>query len=108
MAVPAINLTIDKGTTFSTSLKLKENGAPINLVGYTLIAKMRKHYDASSYYEFSVTSPSPSQGLITVGMASSITDTIPTGRYFYDLLITFNGVTSKAFEGNVLVKGTAS
>lgn len=108
MAVPAVNLTIDKGVTFSTSIKLKKDGASINLTGYTLAAKMRKHYDASSYYAFTVTSPSPSQGLVNVGMASSITSTIPVGRYVYDILITYSGTTTKAVEGTILVKGTAS
>lgn len=108
MAVPAVNLTIDKGVTFSTSIKLKKDGAPINLTGYTLTSKMRKHYDASSYYTFTVTSASPSTGVVNVGMASSITSTIPTGRYVYDLLITYSGTTTKALEGSIIVKGTAS
>lgn len=108
MAVPAVNLTIDKGTTFSTSIKLKRDGAPINLTGYTLSAKMRKHYNASSYYTFTATTASPTQGIVTVGMASSITSTIPEGRYVYDLLITYAGTTSKAVEGTIIVKGTAS
>ena len=108
MAVPAVNLIIDKGTTFSTSIKLKKDGAALNLTGYTLSAKMRKHHGASSYYSFSAISPSPSQGLVTVGMASSITSTIPVGRYVYDLLITYAGTTSKAVEGTIIVKGTVS
>ena len=108
MAVPAVNLTIDKGTTFSTSIKLKKDGAVLNLTGYTLSAKMRKHYNASSYYTFTATSPSPTQGIVSVGMASSITSTIPVGRYVYDLLITYSDTTTKAVEGTVIVKGTAS
>ena len=108
MAVPSVNLTIDKGTTFSTSIKLKRDGGALNLTGYTLSAKMRKHYSASSYYSFTATSPSPTQGLVNVGMASSITSTIPVGRYVYDLLITYSGTTTKALEGTVIVKGTAS
>ena len=108
MAVPAVNLTIDKGTTFSTSIKLKQDGSPINLTGYTLSAKMKKHYNASTSYTFTTTSPSPTQGIVNVGMASSITSTIPVGRYVYDILITFTGTTTKVIEGTVIVKGTAS
>jgi len=108
MAVPSVNLTIDKGTTFVTSLKLKQDGAPINLTGYTLSAKMRKHYNASSYYSFTVTPVSPTQGIVNVGMASSITSTIPTGRYVYDVLITYSTTVNKVVEGTVIVKGTAS
>jgi hypothetical protein len=108
MSVPAVNLTIDKGTTFSTSIKVKRDGAALNLTGYTLSAQMRKHYNASSYYTFTTTSPSPTQGIVNVGMASSITSTIPVGRYVYDLLIAYAGTTIKVVEGTIIVKGTAS
>jgi len=108
MAVPAVNLTIDKGVTFSTSIKVKQDGAPINLTGYTLSAKMRKHYDASTYYTFTTVSPSPNLGLVNIGMASTITSTIPVGRYVYDLIITSSGTTTKVVEGTIIVKGTAS
>lgn len=109
MAVPAVNIVIEKETDFSTKFKLKRDGAPINLTGYTFSSKLKKHYSSTSSYEFSINAIVPySSGIISVGMASSITATIPVGRYFYDILITSNGVTTKVIEGNVLVKGTAS
>lgn len=108
MAVPSVNLTIDKGTNFVTSLNLKQDGAPINLTGYTFSSKLKKHHNASTFFPFTITAVSPSSGLINIGMASTITSTIPTGRYVYDVLITYSGVTSKVVEGTVIVKGTAS
>jgi hypothetical protein len=41
-------------------------------------------------------------------MASSITSRLNTGRYVYDVLVTFAGSTTKVIEGSILVKGTAS
>ena len=108
MAVPSVNLTIDKGVTFLTSLKLKKDGAPINLGGYTCTSKMRKHYGASTSYPFTVTVVSPLEGTINIGMASTVTSTIPVGRYVYDVLVTFSSTTSKVAEGTVIVKGTAT
>jgi hypothetical protein len=109
MAVPAVNIVIEKGTDFSTNFKLKKDGAPINLTGYTFSSKLRKHHSSTTAYNFSVSGKSPlTSGIITVGMASSITSTIPSGRYVYDVLITIEGVTTKAIEGNVLIRGTAS
>jgi hypothetical protein len=113
MAVPVVNLSIDKGVTFSTNIKLKKDGAAIDLTGYTFSAKIRKHYGASSYYPLNVSAVSPvSLGIVQIGMASTITSTLPVGRYVYDLLITYSvGITtttSKALEGTVIVKGTAS
>lgn len=108
MAVPAVNLTIDKGTTFSTSIKLKKDGAPLNLTGYTFSAKLKKHYGASTFYSFSVTSPSPTTGIVNIGMASTVTSTIPVGRYVYDLILTHDSIITKGLEGTIIVKGTAS
>lgn len=109
MAVPAVNILIEKNTDFSTSFKLKQDGAPINLNGYTISSKMRRHHSASTSYEFVVTVLSPTtSGLIKIGMASSITSQIPSGRYVYDVLATYSGTTTKVIEGTALVKGTSS
>ncbi len=113
MAVPVVNLSVDRGATFSTNIKLKRDGAPLDLTGYSLSAKIRKHYGASTYYPLSVVASSPnSLGVVQIGMSSTITSTIPVGRYVYDLMISYNTgvttVTSKAVEGTVIVKGTAS
>jgi hypothetical protein len=109
MAVPSVNLTIDKGVDFSTSLKLKTDGGIINLTGYTYTAKLRKHYDANSYYTFLVTPLTPyNAGVVKLTMSKVTTAQITTGRYVWDLLITYSGITLKAAEGTVIVKGTAS
>jgi hypothetical protein len=109
MAVPAVNIVIEKGTDFTTNFKLKKDGAPLNLTGYTCVAKMRRHYSATTHYDFTATPLDPfSLGIVRVGMANSITSTIPVGRYVYDVLITYSGTTTKVIEGNVLVKGTSS
>jgi hypothetical protein len=47
-------------------------------------------------------------GIVRIGMASTITATIPSGRYVYDVLATSSGTTIKVIEGTVIVKGTAT
>jgi hypothetical protein len=74
---------------------------------------MRKHYSSSTYYNFNVSATSPlSSGIVKIGMASTVTSTLPVGRYVYDLLVTYTSgittITSKALEGTVIVKGTAT
>lgn len=109
MAVPAVNLTIEKGADFITTLKLKTDGAPIDLTGYTFSAKLKKHFGASTSYSFTVTPLTPfSNGVVRVGMAKTTTSQIPTGRYVWDLLISLSGTTTKASKGNVIVEGTVS
>lgn len=109
MAVPAVNIVIERGTDFLTNFKLKQNGSPLDLTGYTFSSKMRRHHTSSTSYSFTVTPIAPyTNGIVRIGMASSITTSIPSGRYVYDILATFVGSTTKVIEGNVLVRGTAS
>jgi hypothetical protein len=109
MAVPAVNIVIDQGVDFATVFKLKRDGSAIDLNGYSFSAKMKKYYTSTTHYDFTVTpSITLTDGVINVGMAKSITSSIPTGRYVYDILITIYGTTVKAIEGNALVKGTVS
>jgi hypothetical protein len=113
MAVQVINLSIEKGTDFSLTLTLKANGAPIDLTNYTFNAKMRKYFGASNYYSFLITKEQPyTSGKVKIGIASSISSTIPVGRYVYDVLATSGigstAITSKYFKGNIIVEGTSS
>jgi hypothetical protein len=110
MAVAGVNLTIERGTDFSVSLKLKTDGSPIGLSGYGVSSVMRKHYDAAVGYAFSTTILEPStSGVVRFEMHNTLTSQIKPGRYVYDVLVTdFNGKVRKASEGNVLVKGTAT
>lgn len=108
MAVPVVNLSIDQGTRFSTSLKIKLDGGALNLSGYTFSSKLKKHYAATTSYPFTVSIASTTSGIINIGMASTITATIPPGRYVYDVISTTSGVASKVIEGTVIVKGTAT
>lgn len=110
MAVPSVNLTIDKGTTFSTSLKLKLDGASVNLQNSSFSSKMKKHYSSTTSYPLSVTIVDSSNGIIRVGLASTASSIIPEGRYLYDVLYTNTNTLStvKVVEGFVIVRGTAS
>lgn len=109
MAVPSVNIVIEKNTDFSTNFKLKKDGALLDLSLYTFTSKLRKHYTASSSYNFTVTPIAPlTGGIVRIGMASTITATIPSGRYVYDVLATSSGTTIKVIEGTVIVKGTAT
>ena len=109
MSVPAVNIVIEKGTDFSTTFKIKKDGAALDLTGYTFSVKLRKHYSAITYYTFSATGLTPlSTGMLKISMPKATTSSIPVGRYVYDVLITLSGTTTKVIEGNVLVKGTVS
>jgi len=111
MAVAAVNLTIDKGTDFSIALKIKTDGASINLTGYGFSCTMRKHYTATVGYGFSTELLNPaSSGVVRLKLHKSVTSELNPGRYVWDLLLTnpTNGDTIKSAEGTIIVRGTSS
>jgi hypothetical protein len=110
MAVPSINLTLDKGTDFSATFNVTNaDGTPASLNNYIATAKIRKYPAAPSVQSFSTTITA-AIGEIQVSMASSITATLESGRNYYDVIITQGGTNkiTKVFEGMILVNDTVS
>ncbi len=106
----AINLSLDKGTTFESTFIVKNaDDSAFNLTGYTATARIRKHPAASDYKSFQTTVTS-AKGEIKISMASTVTSDLSSGRNYYDVVITNNVGTSisKVFEGMILVSDTVS
>jgi hypothetical protein len=103
-AVPSVNIVIPQGTTFSELFTSTESdGAATNLAGYSGAAKIRKHPGAADSTSFSV-AITGSTGEVTISMASSITQTLKPGRYYYDVYLTSSSaVVSRMVEGQALV-----
>ena len=102
-----VNLVIDQGTDFSTSIDLTDdNGAVTDLTNYTGAAKIKKHYTSSTSYSFDV-SIAAGQGKVTISANNTLTSSIPHGRYVYDLELTNNNESpakiSRIMEGIVTV-----
>lgn len=98
------NITIDQGTTFSTTISLTDdNGDPINLTGYTGRSQMRKHYTSSNSHSFAV-SLNSEQGTVSLDMTPIQTANLVAGRYVYDVeVVSGANVVSRIIEGIVTV-----
>jgi hypothetical protein len=110
MAVPSVNLTLDKGTDFEATFTVtNSDGTSFTLNNYSATAKIRKHPAAATSRSFSTTITA-AIGEIKVSMASSVTSLLDTGRNYYDVIITQAGTNkvTKVFEGMILVKDTVS
>ena len=109
-AVYVSNIVINAGTDFSQTFTLESSNSnsPLVLSGYTVEAQMRKWSGSSTYYTFTTSIVSPSEGKINILLDSSITSTIKPGRYIYDILITNNSITTRVIEGMVLVREGAT
>jgi hypothetical protein len=108
-SVSSVNLVIQKGTYFEETFSLTaEDESGLNLTNATATCKLRKHPTAGIAYTFS-TLTTVSDSTVKITMTSDKTAELPSGRCYYDLLITSSGgIISKVLEGNVLVQETAS
>lgn len=108
-AVSSVNLVIHKGTYFEETFSLTaEDGLGLNLNGATATAKIKKHPTAGIAYTFATTT-TISDSTVKITMSESVTSTLPSGRCYYDLLITSSaGLTSKVLQGNVIVEDTVT
>ena len=104
MAIKA-NLTVDQGTTFTTTLNLTDSSdTPIDLNNYTAAGQIRKHFTSSNSTSFGI-SLGGNTGIITLSLSANTTANLVSGRYVYDVEITdtsSNAVT-RVVEGIVTV-----
>lgn len=110
MAVPAVNLVIEKGTDFEATFNVtNSDGSVFYLSDYTATSKIRKHLTAPDPKSFS-TSITVATGEIKISMGSTVTAQLNAGRNYYDVIITQSGTNKiqKVFEGMVIVNETVS
>jgi hypothetical protein len=108
-AVSVVNLVIQKGTDFSETFSLSaEDGLNLNLTGFTATAKLKKHPSSTTSYNFT-TAITIADSTIQISMTDDVTATLPSGRCYYDLVITSSGnVVSKVIQGTALVEESVS
>ena len=105
MAAVPLNLALEQGADFNVNFTVRNKDlTPLNLLGYTASSKMRKHHTASTSYTFSINFVDRVRGKISISMSDAITQTIPEGRYVYDVFIeSANGTKTRVVAGMVLV-----
>ena len=111
MAVPSVNITIEKGTNFSKDFIIKDtNGSVVDLTGYTFVARIRKYpEDTLTVQTFTVGITSAVEGLVNISMTTSITAELKNGRNYYDVVSTSTtSVTKREVEGMAIVSPTVS
>jgi len=97
------NLTIDQGTTFTTTITITDDdGNALDLTGYTGAAQLRKHYTSSNSVNFTVSITSAT-GEVTLSLTANATSNIVAGRYVYDCELTNSGTVSRVLEGIVTI-----
>lgn len=110
MSVPAVNITIEKGTDFEATYNVSNDDNSIySLTNQSATAKIRKHSTATTSKSF-VTSITVATGEIKISMGSTVTSELTAGRNYYDVILTHSttGKITKIFEGTAIVHETVS
>lgn len=104
--------TIDAGTDVAIELHLTNiDGSKKNLEGYTVNAKLKKNYnsDSADTTDFSTVVAAPAtDGVVTLSLTNTQTDTLKPGRYVYDVEISYQDsdstdIIERILEGKIFV-----
>jgi hypothetical protein len=101
-----VELTIDQGTTFETSLSLtNDDQTTINITDYGFASQIRKsYYSANAVANITVSIVDASTGNVKLSMTAANTANVRAGRYLYDLIMTdTGGVKTRVIEGIITV-----
>jgi len=107
MSVIAENFTIQQGETFSKDFILTNpDKSLVGISSYTSTAFLAKYAGDSTTYPF-IVGITTSTSTIRISMASTITATLDSGRYYYNVFtVDGSSVKTKQREGNVLVNAS--
>lgn len=100
------NIIINSGTDFTQTFDFETNSnTPLDLTGYTAYSSIKKSSASSKVTaNFAISFTNRSFGKLTISLGSSITSTIRSGRYSYDiLLVDVASVKTRVVEGSAIV-----
>tara|TARA_X000001316_G_C886781_1_gene10108 strand:+ start:147 stop:497 length:351 start_codon:yes stop_codon:yes gene_type:complete len=103
--------TIDQGADVTIELHLVDkNDAVKNLASHTVSAKLKKNYnsDSSDTTNFVTAITNESAGIATLSLTNSQTDALKSGRYVYDVELSFvdsggDTIVERVLEGRIQV-----
>lgn len=108
--VISANYELEKGADFIQNITFRNpDRTPLNLTGYTAAAKIRK-YPTSPYYNIiTVVFTDRVNGQIRLFISKENTALLPSGRNYYDILLTDpDGITIKKMEGSIIVNDSST
>ena len=106
MAAIPINLVCEQGTDFTATFNIQNeaNTTPLNLTGYTAVAKLKKSYYSSTSTDFSIAFPDRYNGQISITLSNSVSAALEARRYVYDIVLTSpSNSKSRVIEGIIEV-----
>ena len=106
------DISIDQGADVAVEIHLiNKNGSARDLTNHAISAKMKKTFnsDSSDTIIFnSIVSLPASDGVATISLSNTQTDTLKAGRYVYDVEMAYvdsagDNIVERVLEGKILV-----
>lgn len=103
-----VNLTIQKGSTWTQSIRWLSSGEVVNITGFTARMKVKKSYYAT-LVEFQLTTENNrillggELGTIEMGLTASETEQLIPGKYVYDLELINGSLITNLMNGQITV-----
>lgn len=105
------DFTFDQGADAAIELHLTQpNGAAKNLTGYSVEAKIKKTYssDSADTTPFTAIVSNASTGIVTLALTNIQTGALKSGRYVYDVELSFldsdsNTIVERILEGKIQI-----
>ena len=102
----SLNLTVDQGSDFLVNLTVTDDsGTAYNLTEWTANSSFKKHHTASTYYDFTSEVVVASTGNLNLVLPGTTSTNIPSGRYYYDVVLKSNANTAvkRVLQGTVKI-----
>lgn len=110
MAVPVVNLVLEKGTDFEATFNVFEpDTSAANFTNFSAACKIKKYPTSPIAHNCRVTITAAT-GTIKVAMAKTITSELQSGRNYYDVVMTSNSdnTSFRVIEGSIIVSDSIS
>lgn len=93
-----INLFVDQGSDYRSTVQLEDENGPIDLTSYTARGSFREHYSSLTAYPINI--GLSNTGVVELQIPASLTSGIRAKRYVYDIeLVSSANVVSRIIEG---------
>jgi len=99
------NIVADQGATFNLNFTIATDGTPWNLTGYTFAMQVRRSTNSSTALLNITSATMNSSGNVAVTVSATTMNTVPPGRWVYDIELTSSGgQVTRILEGRFIVK----
>jgi uncharacterized membrane protein YkoI len=98
------NIVAEQGATFNLNFRVETDGTPWDLSDYTFAMQVRRSTSSSTTLLDITSATMTALGQVSVTVSAVTMDTVPAGRWVYDIELTSSGdEVTRILEGRFIV-----